>query len=98
MKTYELFINGKFVPNGDREMIQVLNPATEEVISEVPKATAEVVEAAVDAAYEAQKSWAKVPPSLSLSSPFYTRGLSQQFLPPEWNETTCGKHRHGATS
>lgn len=62
MKTYELFINGKFVPNGDREMIQVLNPATEEVISEVPKATAEDVEAAVDAAYEAQKSWAKVPP------------------------------------
>ena len=62
MKTYELFINGKFVPNGDREMIQVLNPATEEAISEVPKATEEDVQAAVDAAYEAQKSWAKVPP------------------------------------
>ena len=62
MKTYELFINGKFVPNGDREMIQVLNPATEEVISEVPKATKEDVEAAVNAAYEAQKSWAKIPP------------------------------------
>lgn len=62
MKTYELFINGKFIPNGDREMIQVLNPATEEVISEVPKATEADVEAAVDAAYEAQKSWAKVPP------------------------------------
>ncbi|MBR2532908.1 MAG: aldehyde dehydrogenase [Lachnospiraceae bacterium] len=61
MKTYELFINGKFVPNGSREMIQVLNPATEEVISEVPKATEEDVQAAVDAAYEAQKSWAKVP-------------------------------------
>lgn len=62
MKTYELFINGEFVPNGDREMFQVLNPANEEVISEVPMATKEDVEAAVDAAYEAQKSWEKIPP------------------------------------
>ncbi len=61
MKQYELFINGKFIPNGSREMTDVINPATEEVISQVPKATAEDVEMAVDAAYEAQKSWAKVP-------------------------------------
>ena len=40
MRTYELFINGEFIPNGDREMLQVIDPATEEVISEVPKATA----------------------------------------------------------
>ena len=46
MRTYELFINGEFIPNGDREMLQVINPATEEVISEVPKATAADVEAA----------------------------------------------------
>ena len=62
MKKYQLFINGKFVPNGKREMIQVMNPATEEVISEVPRATEKDVEDAVDAAYEAQKSWEKVPP------------------------------------
>ncbi len=61
MKQYELFINGKFIPNGSREMTDVINPATEEVISRVPKATVEDVENAVDAAYEAQKSWAKVP-------------------------------------
>ena len=62
MKTYELFINGEFIPNGNREMISVLNPATEEVISQVPKATEADVEQAVDAAYEAQKSWAEIPP------------------------------------
>ena len=61
MKRYELFINGKFIPNGDRKMIQVINPATEEVVSEVPQATEEDVQAAVDAAYEAQKSWARIP-------------------------------------
>ena len=61
MRQYELFINGKFIPNGNREMLDIINPATEEVISQVPKATAEDVNAAIDAAYEAQKSWAKVP-------------------------------------
>ncbi len=62
MKQYQLFINGEFIDNGDREMIDVLNPATEEVISQVPKATQEDVAAAVDAAYEAQKEWGKLPP------------------------------------
>ena len=62
MKTYEMFINGEFIPNGNREMISVLNPATEEVISQVPKATEADVHQAVDAAYEAQKSWAEIPP------------------------------------
>lgn len=61
MREYQLFINGKFLPNGDRKMIDVINPATEEVISKVPAATQEDVEAAVDAAYAAQKEWAKKP-------------------------------------
>lgn len=61
MKQYEMYINGKFIPNGDRKMISVINPATEEVVSQVPAATAEDVDAAVDAAYEAQKEWKKLP-------------------------------------
>ncbi|MBP3867437.1 MAG: aldehyde dehydrogenase [Eggerthellaceae bacterium] len=61
MKEVQLFINGEFLDNGDREMRENINPATEEVISLFPMATEEDVEAAVDAAYEAQKSWEKVP-------------------------------------
>ena len=74
MRQYELFINGRFIPNGSRKMIQVLNPATEEVISEVPQATEEDVKAAVDAAYEAQKSWAKIP---AIQRAGYLRELAQ---------------------
>ena len=62
MKETQLFINGEFLDNGDREMRENINPATEEVISLFPMATEEDVAAAVDAAYEAQKSWEKVPP------------------------------------
>ena len=61
MEQYQLFINGEFIDNGDREMMDVVDPSTEEVISQVPKATPEDVQAAVDAAYEAEKEWKKVP-------------------------------------
>lgn len=61
MMQTQLFINGEFLDNGDREMRPNINPATEEVISEFPMATAADVDAAVDAAFEAQKSWEKLP-------------------------------------
>lgn len=61
MKQTQLYINGEFLDNGDREMRQNINPATEEVISEFPMATDADVAAAVDAAYEAQKTWGKLP-------------------------------------
>ena len=62
MKQYELFIDGKFLPNGDRKMIPVINPSTEEVISEIPAATKEDADCAVLAAEAAQKDWAKKAP------------------------------------
>ncbi|MDR3593131.1 MAG: aldehyde dehydrogenase [Negativicutes bacterium] len=61
MKQYQMFINGEFVANGARKMIPVVNPATEEIIAEVPEGTVEDVNLAVDAAEKAQKSWAKLP-------------------------------------
>lgn len=56
---YEMFINGEFV-NGSRT-IEVINPTTEEVISEVPEAEDAMVEAAVSAAAGAQVEWARMP-------------------------------------
>lgn len=61
MKSYQMFIDGEFVPNNSRKMAQVINPATEEVISQIPLGTREDVEGAVNAAERAQKSWAKLP-------------------------------------
>ncbi len=61
IKQSEMFINGKFVSNSSRKMIPVVNPTTEEVISEIPAGTAEDAARAVAAAEEAQKSWGKIP-------------------------------------
>lgn len=62
MREYQLFINGEFLPSGNRRMIEVINPSTEEVISKVPAATKEDADNAVLAAEAAQKEWARKPP------------------------------------
>lgn len=59
VKRYEMLIDGEFVSSS--RMLPVLNPATEEAISEVPSGTAEDVDRAVCAAEVAQKSWAALP-------------------------------------
>ncbi len=61
MKSYQMFINGEFIANESRKMISVINPATEDIVSEIPAGTREDVETAVKAAEQAQKSWAKLP-------------------------------------
>jgi lactaldehyde dehydrogenase/glycolaldehyde dehydrogenase len=55
------YINGKFVDTPKANMLTVINPSTEEVISEVPDSPAEIVDEAVAAAKEAQKSWGQLP-------------------------------------
>ena len=47
-KEYQMFIDGEFVDSSSKETSRVINPATEEVISEVPKATIEDVKRAIE--------------------------------------------------
>ena len=49
-------------------MIPVVNPATEEVVSEVPDSSVAEANAAVEAAYAAQKEWALHRPSSALNT------------------------------
>ena len=45
----------------DGQVIEVINPATNELIDTVPSLSKEEVDEAIDYAYEAQKEWARVP-------------------------------------
>jgi betaine-aldehyde dehydrogenase/aminobutyraldehyde dehydrogenase len=54
---HKQFIGGEFVDSASGETMEVLNPATGEVIAEVPRGTAEDVERAVDAAKKAWAEW-----------------------------------------
>lgn len=59
--THRNFINGRFIENSGGDMIPVLNPATEQVISQIPNASAALVGEAVAAAKSAQKAWERRP-------------------------------------
>ncbi|MFK3939361.1 aldehyde dehydrogenase [Alkalihalobacillus sp. NPDC078783] len=59
MDTHQLYINGSYMASKSDEIIEVVNPSTEEVISKIANATEEETNKAIEAAYEAQKSWAK---------------------------------------
>jgi aminobutyraldehyde dehydrogenase len=56
------FIGGTFVASFSRDSIDVVDPATEEVIAQVSAGTAEDVDAAVEAALAAQKAWGATTP------------------------------------
>ncbi|ARI75495.1 aldehyde dehydrogenase [Halobacillus mangrovi] len=61
MKEHQLYINGEYTASTGNEWIDIINPATEEVISKTPKGTKEDVDRAVQAAVEAQKGWELTP-------------------------------------
>jgi betaine-aldehyde dehydrogenase len=53
MKTYQLFIDGQFVPPVSSQTIDIVNPATQDVLARVPDGNAQDVERAVGAARRA---------------------------------------------
>ncbi|MFC7063005.1 aldehyde dehydrogenase [Halobacillus seohaensis] len=61
MQTHKLYINGEYTESHSNEWIDVINPSTEEVISQTPKATTDDVNRAVESAFQAQKEWELIP-------------------------------------
>jgi aldehyde dehydrogenase A len=61
MKSYEMFIDGAFVPNKSGKFIEVINPATKQVISTVPDADLSQVQEAIQSSKNAQKAWEAKP-------------------------------------
>jgi aldehyde dehydrogenase (NAD+) len=64
MKAYDgMYIGGAWRPAAGQDVIEVVNPADEQVIGTVPAGTAEDVDAAVRAARAALPEWAATPPA-----------------------------------
>jgi 1-pyrroline dehydrogenase len=62
VKTYQQLIGGSFVDAADGRTAEVINPANDEVIANVPASAAEDVDRAVKAAAKAYESWKKTTP------------------------------------
>lgn len=61
MKRVPLFINGEFVQSSSQQVMPVINPANQQVLAEVPMATATEVDLAVASAKAAFETWRLVP-------------------------------------
>ncbi|MEJ1161720.1 aldehyde dehydrogenase [Prosthecomicrobium sp. N25] len=61
MGMHQNFIGGRFRPTTGGDVIPVLNPARDTVISEIPDSSADAVAQAVAAAKRAQPAWEKLP-------------------------------------
>ncbi|MCP0916414.1 MULTISPECIES: CoA-acylating methylmalonate-semialdehyde dehydrogenase [Acinetobacter] len=61
LTTAKLLINGEFIDSRTSHWQDIVNPATQEVLGQVPFATAEEVNAAIAAAQQAFASWRETP-------------------------------------
>jgi acyl-CoA reductase-like NAD-dependent aldehyde dehydrogenase len=57
----KIYIDGEWVPSSGRDMLTVINPATEEPVATVPRGTPEDVDRAVQAAVRAFPAWSRTP-------------------------------------
>ncbi|CAH8281801.1 lactaldehyde dehydrogenase/glycolaldehyde dehydrogenase [Mariniflexile fucanivorans] len=57
MKEFDQFINGKFIKSTSTDVIEILNPCTEEVLSLMPVGSVKDAELALDAAQASQHAW-----------------------------------------
>ncbi|MFP8954700.1 aldehyde dehydrogenase family protein [Natrialbaceae archaeon A-arb3/5] len=57
-----LYLDGEWVPAGDRDLIDVENPATRTTLTTVPSGTEDDVDEAYAVAEDAQAEWAQRPP------------------------------------
>ncbi len=64
METYKMYINGEWVNSSDRKLIDVRNPATNEIIAQVQSASTEDVHKAIASARTSFDSgiWSRMPP------------------------------------
>ena len=55
-----LFINGNFVKSSSNNTVEVLNPATQEILCQVPCATADEINMSVQYALRAFELWKEI--------------------------------------
>jgi len=73
IKKVPLFINGEFVESKSKTFLDVVNPATNEVIAKVPESTNDELNAAVNSASKAYESFKNIPVSKRVQMIFSLR-------------------------
>lgn len=87
------YINGQWCTSSATEYLDVINPATTEVLAKVPLSPASEVNQAVEAAAEAFVSWRRTPPTERVQYLFKLKNLLEENLEDLARTITleCGK-------
>jgi malonate-semialdehyde dehydrogenase (acetylating)/methylmalonate-semialdehyde dehydrogenase len=72
------YINGQWIDSSSSSAVEVINPATKELIAKCPLSSADDVSRAVEAAQEAFKTWRQVPASDRTQYFFKLKGLLEE--------------------
>lgn len=88
------YINGKLTQSKTTEWVENLNPATQELISLVPKSTAEEMKECIDGALKAQAKWKITPPQVRARIVFKYKALVEENMD---KIARCISLEHGKT-
>jgi len=77
MRVIDNYVNGRWVASKSTELLDVVNPATTEVMARVPLSTPEEVETAIQAAKDAFSEWRETPPVTRARYLFRLRDLME---------------------
>ena len=61
MNIYKNFINGKWVNSSAAQTLSVINPASAQIIAEIPVTPAYEVDEIVQSAHQASEGWMRTP-------------------------------------
>ncbi len=78
MEVLKNYINGEWVESKSTEILDVVNPATTEVIGRVPLSTSDEVRAAIKAAKDAFPEWRETPPLTRARYMFRLKDLMEE--------------------
>ena len=90
----KLLIDGKWIQSSERDSLPLINPATEEILSNVPIANDKDLDNSLTSSHEAFKIWSKFPPlkrqSIMLKAVDIIKGRQEEIaktLPMEMGKT-----------
>jgi malonate-semialdehyde dehydrogenase (acetylating)/methylmalonate-semialdehyde dehydrogenase len=78
MRVVDNYVNGEWTGSSSSEVLEVVNPATTEVLAQVPLSTAVEVEAAIQAAKDAFLEWRETPPLTRARYMFILKELMEE--------------------
>src|SRR5712692_11934869 len=91
------YVNGAWRPATTTEYVEVINPATAEVLTHTPLSTDADVDSAVQTAAEAFPAWRRTPPGERIQYLFKLKNLLEEHideLAKYWMRSPGGVRRH----